>query len=52
MGNDGSACGSVLWMGVYPETFVAPMRKDIATLETRLASAKPKGDAQVVVGQA
>ncbi len=42
----------VLWMGVYPETFVAPMRKDIATLETRLASAKPKGDAQLQLGTA
>ncbi|NKJ41456.1 MULTISPECIES: NADH-quinone oxidoreductase subunit M [unclassified Novosphingobium] len=40
----------VLWMGVYPESFLAPMRKDIATLEHRLAPAKPKGDAQLKLG--
>ena len=38
---------AVLWMGVYPETFLAPMRKDIAGLEARLAQARPKGDADV-----
>ena len=37
----------VLWMGVYPETFLAPMRKDIAALDARLAQARPKGDADV-----
>ena len=38
---------AVMWMGVYPETFLAPMRKDIAGLEARLAQARPKGDADV-----
>ena len=33
-----------LWMGVYPETFIAPFRADIATLDARLASAKPASD--------
>jgi NADH-quinone oxidoreductase subunit M len=42
----------VLWMGVYPESFLAPMRKDIATLDARLAQAKPKGDADVKAGGA
>jgi NADH-quinone oxidoreductase subunit M len=42
----------VLWMGVYPESFLAPMRKDIATLEARLASAKPVGDAKLTMGSA
>jgi len=42
----------VLWMGVYPESFLAPMRKDIATLEARLAPAKPKGDVQLKLGAA
>ncbi|GEN98837.1 NADH-quinone oxidoreductase subunit M [Novosphingobium sediminis] len=37
----------VLWMGVYPETFLAPMRKDIAALDARLAQARPRGDADV-----
>jgi NADH-quinone oxidoreductase subunit M len=40
----------VLWMGVYPESFLAPMRKDIATLEHRLAPTKPQGDAQLKPG--
>ncbi|WP_225207242.1 NADH-quinone oxidoreductase subunit M [Novosphingobium huizhouense] len=40
----------VLWMGVYPESFLAPMRKDIATLDARVAVAAPKGDAQVKKG--
>jgi NADH-quinone oxidoreductase subunit M len=35
----------VLWMGVYPESFLAPMRKDIAVLDARLAAAAPAGDA-------
>ncbi|MCW1381743.1 NADH-quinone oxidoreductase subunit M [Novosphingobium sp. KCTC 2891] len=42
----------VLWMGVYPESFLAPMRKDIAALDARLAQAAPKGDAQLKVGAA
>jgi NADH-quinone oxidoreductase subunit M len=37
----------VLWMGVYPESFLAPMRKDIGALEARVAIARPKGDADV-----
>jgi NADH-quinone oxidoreductase subunit M len=40
----------VLWMGVYPESFLAPMRKDVGALEARLASVKPAGDAQVKMG--
>jgi len=42
----------VLWMGVYPESFLAPMRKDIAALDARLAQAKPEGDAQFKLGAA
>ncbi|WP_336986394.1 NADH-quinone oxidoreductase subunit M [Altererythrobacter aquiaggeris] len=42
---------AVLWMGVYPESFLAPMRQDIATLEARLAGAAPQGDAKLVVGE-
>jgi len=40
----------VLWMGVYPESFIAPFRADIAALDARLAQAKPKGDAAVTPG--
>ena len=42
---------AVLWMGVYPESFLAPMRQDIAALDARLARAKPAGDAKVTVGK-
>ena len=42
---------AVLWMGVYPESFLAPMRADIAALDARLAQAKPDGDAHVTPGK-
>jgi NADH-quinone oxidoreductase subunit M len=43
---------ATLWMGVYPESFLAPMRKDVTTLLARLAPAMPKGDAQLTMGKA
>jgi NADH-quinone oxidoreductase subunit M len=42
---------AVLWMGVYPESFLAPMRADVTTLVARLAHAKPAGDAQLTAGK-
>ncbi|MBK5263671.1 MAG: NADH-quinone oxidoreductase subunit M [Alphaproteobacteria bacterium] len=42
----------VLWMGVYPESFLAPMRQDVLTLVARTASAKPAGDAHFKMGEA
>ena len=41
---------AVLWMGVYPESFLAPMRQDIAALETRLASVAPQYDSALAEG--
>ncbi|WP_133365431.1 NADH-quinone oxidoreductase subunit M [Qipengyuania sediminis] len=41
---------AVLWMGIYPESFLAPMRKDIALLDQRLARAEPQGDTRLAVG--
>ncbi len=41
----------VLWMGVYPESFLAPMRSDIAILDARLARAAPAGDAHLEIGE-
>jgi NADH-quinone oxidoreductase subunit M len=41
----------VFWMGVYPESFMAPMRADIAALDARLAQARPAGDAQLKAGK-
>ncbi|MEL6530203.1 MAG: NADH-quinone oxidoreductase subunit M [Pseudomonadota bacterium] len=40
----------VLWMGVYPESFLAPMRADIAALDARIASAAPPSDSQLTIG--
>ncbi|MEM6494079.1 MAG: NADH-quinone oxidoreductase subunit M [Pseudomonadota bacterium] len=40
----------VMWMGVYPESFLAPMRADIAALDARIASAAPQSDSQLAVG--
>ncbi len=42
---------AVLWMGVYPESFLAPMRADIAALDARVARARPAGDAKVTAGK-
>ncbi|GAA4038826.1 NADH-quinone oxidoreductase subunit M [Parerythrobacter jejuensis] len=42
---------AVLWMGVYPESFLAPMRADIAALEARVARAAPEGDAKLAAGE-
>ena len=42
----------VLWMGVYPESFLAPMRADIAALDARIASAAPADDSQLADGPA
>lgn len=40
----------VLWMGVYPESFLAPMRADIAALDARLAASAPVSDADLDAG--
>ena len=42
---------AVLWMGVYPESFMAPMRKDIGWLVERTARAKPAGDSLPTAGK-
>jgi NADH-quinone oxidoreductase subunit M len=43
---------AVLWMGVYPESFLAPMRQDIVALDARLAQARPAGDAKIKIAAA
>jgi NADH-quinone oxidoreductase subunit M len=40
----------VLWMGVYPESFLAPMRADVQYLLVRIARAQPEGDAKLATG--
>jgi NADH-quinone oxidoreductase subunit M len=41
---------AVLWMGIYPESFLAPMRKDVTLLLARVERAAPPGDARLVIG--
>ena len=38
---------AVLWMGVYPESFLAPMRNDIRALDARISRAAPEGDSRL-----
>jgi len=42
---------AVLWMGVYPESFLAPIRGDVTALTARLAASAPAGDAQLTIGK-
>jgi NADH-quinone oxidoreductase subunit M len=42
---------ATLWMGIYPESFMAPMRADVGTLLARIASATPASDAQLEMGK-
>jgi NADH-quinone oxidoreductase subunit M len=41
----------VLWMGVYPESFLKPMRVSIAALVQRIEPAAPAGDAHLTAGK-
>jgi NADH-quinone oxidoreductase subunit M len=40
----------VLWMGVYPESFLAPIRQDVTVLLARIDRAAPGGDAHLTAG--
>ncbi len=40
----------VLWMGVYPESFLAPMRSDVAVLLQRIDRATPVSDSGPTAG--
>jgi NADH-quinone oxidoreductase subunit M len=42
----------VLWMGVNPESFMAPMRNDVGVLLERIERARPPGDARLARGAA
>jgi NADH-quinone oxidoreductase subunit M len=41
----------VLWMGVYPESFIAPMRNDVTVLLARVTPASPISDSQPTPGK-
>jgi NADH-quinone oxidoreductase subunit M len=40
---------AVLWMGIYPESFMAPMRADVAWLLERIGNDAPQGDALITI---
>ncbi len=41
----------IFWMGIYPESFLKPMRRDVGTLVARIERANPGGDAQLASGK-
>jgi NADH-quinone oxidoreductase subunit M len=45
----GAIAAVVLWMGVYPESFLAPMRGDVGALIARVERAAPPSDSGLVV---
>jgi NADH-quinone oxidoreductase subunit M len=40
----------VLWMGVYPETFMRPIRADVGRILDRIERAAPEGDSHLRMG--
>ena len=41
----------IFWMGIYPESFLKPMRRDVGALVVRMERANPGGDAQLAAGK-
>ncbi len=41
----------VLWMGIYPESFMAPMRDDVGRLLSRIERVAPPGDSRPTPGR-
>ena len=42
---------AVFWMGIYPESFLRPMRNDVGRLITRLERVQPAGDSRLTLGK-
>jgi NADH-quinone oxidoreductase subunit M len=43
---------AVFWMGLYPESFLKPIRNDVGRLMTRLERVAPAGDSRQTPGLA
>jgi NADH-quinone oxidoreductase subunit M len=41
---------AVLWMGIYPETFIRPIRADVGRIMERVERAAPPGDSHLTAG--
>jgi len=42
---------AVLWMGIYPESFIRPMRNDVTRLLVRLDRVAPAGDSHLTMAK-
>jgi NADH-quinone oxidoreductase subunit M len=42
---------AVFWMGIYPESFLKPMRNDVGRLITRMERVQPAGDSKLTLGK-
>ncbi|WP_344700464.1 NADH-quinone oxidoreductase subunit M [Sphingomonas limnosediminicola] len=42
---------AVFWMGIYPESFLRPIRADVGRLEQRLDRVAPAGDSHLTLGK-
>ena len=42
---------AVLWMGVYPESFLRPIRNDVGRVLARMESVAPAGDSHLTLGK-
>ena len=42
---------AVFWMGIYPESFLRPMRNDVGRLMVRLERVTPAGDSRLTLGK-
>ncbi|HSQ99149.1 MAG TPA: NADH-quinone oxidoreductase subunit M [Sphingomicrobium sp.] len=42
---------AVFWMGIYPESFLRPIRNDVGRIVTRLDTVAPQGDSHLTLGK-
>jgi NADH-quinone oxidoreductase subunit M len=42
---------AVFWMGIYPESFLSPIRNDVGRVLTRLERVAPAGDSKLTLGK-
>jgi NADH-quinone oxidoreductase subunit M len=42
---------AVFWMGIYPESFLRPMRNDVGRLLARMERVAPAGDSRPAAGK-
>jgi NADH-quinone oxidoreductase subunit M len=42
---------AVFWMGIYPESFLRPIRNDVGRLQARLERVTPPGDSHLTLGK-